>query len=68
MARATNWRAMASAAAETDPDRLAHYRGDVEGIAGRLGRVCKPDTAAAIADVLRQRFALDLPGERGQVS
>jgi hypothetical protein len=59
---------VALATAETDPDRLAHYRGDVEGIAGRLGRVCKPDTAAAVADVLRQRFALDLPGERGQVS
>jgi hypothetical protein len=44
------------AANETDSDRLAYYRGDVRGMAGRIARACRPETADRLNQVLADRF------------
>jgi hypothetical protein len=47
------------AAAETNVDRLAYYRGDVRGLAGRIVRACRPEIADRLNQVLADRFPPD---------
>ncbi len=47
------------AGAETDSRRLAYYRGDVLGMASRIARMCKPQTAELFRRVLADRFPAD---------
>ena len=47
------------AAAESDMNRLARYRGDVEGVAATIAKTCAPETAARLAEVVSDRFLID---------
>jgi hypothetical protein len=47
-------------AAERQPDRLEHYRGDVEEMAPAVVRMSEPDTAKVLMDVLAERFRIDV--------
>jgi hypothetical protein len=44
------------AGAETDRDRLAYFRGDVQGLSGRIARMCHPATADRLKRILADRF------------
>jgi hypothetical protein len=46
------------AATEQDINRLAHYRGDVESMAPRIARMCSPETANRLGEVLADRFLI----------
>lgn len=46
----------ALAAAETDPSRLAYYRGDAQGLASRIARICRPETVERFNQLLADRF------------
>ncbi len=48
----------ALATAESDGDRLAYYRGDVQGMAGRIARMCRPETAKRLGELLASRFVV----------
>ena len=48
------------AAAEFDVNRLVHYRDEVESMAARVARVCQSETADRLAEVLADRFRIDL--------
>jgi hypothetical protein len=49
--------------AETDSSRLAHYRGDVRGMATRIARACEPETAKRLAAIVADCFPGSSPGE-----
>lgn len=45
--------------AESDPSRLAYYRGDVHAMTTRVTRLCEPETAKRLAAVLAARFPIE---------
>ena len=45
------------AMAESNAERLAHYRGDVLAMAGRISRACRPTTVDRLNALLADRFA-----------
>ncbi len=49
------------ATAEFDMNRLAHYRAEVEQMAGSAPRICDPETVQRLTDVMAERFAAILP-------
>jgi hypothetical protein len=46
--------------AETDPSRLAYYRGDVHAMATRVTRMCDPETVRRLASTIAARFPIEL--------
>ncbi|MGH2615606.1 MAG: glycosyltransferase 61 family protein [Thermomicrobiales bacterium] len=44
------------ATAENDRDRLAYYRGDVQGMASRIARMCRPETSNRLTRLIADRF------------
>ena len=47
---------------ESDDERLAYYRGDIQGMATRIARVCEPETANRIATIVTNRFPMESSG------
>ena len=48
---------------ESDDERLAYYRGDIQGMATRIARVCEPETANRIAMIIANRFPMESSGD-----
>jgi len=47
---------------ETDDERLEYFRGDIQGMATRISRVCELETANRIAMVVARHFPLGPSG------
>jgi hypothetical protein len=52
---------------EDDPERIAYYRGDIEGIAQRVARICAPATNLELKEVLANKLDA-VPTESGSIS